>query len=114
MDYKAIINKVNNGDYNSKLTYPPYRKDETKRAMMKDKDLAQRKAYQVDEAGLEGMFMCDLRKYIESELDKELTDKQFFAIWDKVYEDRHSGGYSEILIEASNLTDLVKTLLGDK
>ncbi len=113
MNYEQFSKKINNGDYNSKLPYPPYRPDMAERERMKNADRQARDECRADENRLQKVFEADLRKYIENELgmSKPLTDKQYSAIFSKAWEDGHANGYHEVLLEADNLLDIVRNLL---
>lgn len=111
MTYEELNNKIENGDYNTKLPYPPYRENPKDRESLKDIDRKLRDNYRLDEFRLKELFGADLRKVVEAEFGKPITDKQYQVIFNKAWEDGHSCGYSEVLIYASNYVDLIKEFL---
>ncbi len=108
MNYEEFYNKINNGDYNSKLPYPHYPINNAY-----EKSLAHdaKRAYGENTRRLQILFESDMRKYLESEIGKPLTDAQFNAVFSKAWEDGHSSGYSEVLTCANNLIDLIKVFI---
>lgn len=111
MNYDDIQKKIVNRDYDSKLPYPEYRTDKAQRERWKDKDRTMKTAYHEDEYRLQKIFKSDVRNMIETELGKKLNDDQFNAIWTKAYEDGHASGYNEVLIQASDLIELIRVFI---
>jgi hypothetical protein len=111
MDYTTMSNRCNGKDYESKLSYPPFRRDNVEREKMREADRNMYEAYQKDENRLRGIFMTDLRDFVEGVVGKKLTDEQFGAISSKAWEDGHASGYHEILLIALELADLAKILM---
>ncbi len=111
MKYETISKKILAKDYHSKLPYPQYRPDATERKIKAEEDSNTRDAYRKDGYRLQKIYETDLRKYIEHEIGKQLTDVQYQAIFRKAWDDGHAHGYHEVLLEASNLVDVVKVFL---
>jgi len=100
MNYNELYKKIKNGEYDSKLQYPPHRSIQA--------ESEEREVWREDTRRLKQVFKDDLRKYFETELGRPITDDQFDAMFDKVWEDGHSSGYNEVLIYASELVDVVR------
>ena len=106
MKYDELATKIENGDYNSKLPYPPYQKERTEEQKAEERSM--KDAWRQDKYRLKGVFSADLKKYAEAELGKTITDEQHSTIFAKAWEDGHSSGYSEILIYADDIIGVVK------
>lgn len=106
MTLQELYANINAKKYDSKLPYPAYRPDAKDRATRKEEDARMKAAYDADDRRLEQLFKADLRSYAESKL-RQVTDKRFEAIWIRAWDKGHSGGYSEILNEASDLISVV-------
>ena len=114
MKYDELYKKTQGGEYNSKLPYPPFRsvpKDHEVADKRVQSDQEMKRAWRDDEHRLKLLFEVDLRKYLEYELGRPITDDQFVSLFRQAWEDGHSSGYGEVLIYASNLADVVKPFL---
>jgi len=114
MKYAELYQNIVRGDYDSKLPYPPYRKDKNDNYADRERHLTadqeMKEARKNDKHQLKEAFTADLRQYIEHELGT-ITNDQFNAIFDKAWEDGHSSGYSEVLIYADDIIDVVKVFI---
>lgn len=108
MDFTKLSDKINNKDYNSKLPYPSHPANNEYEKALKKEALYN---YRVDNNRLYEIFKADLHSYVESELGKTLTDKQWTAIFDKAWEDGHSSGYYDVLYYTSDIVDIVKEFI---
>jgi GH24 family phage-related lysozyme (muramidase) len=108
MTYQELLQKINAGDYDSKLPYPPFRPAKVEREMWALADRIMKQEYRDDEHRLEVAFKNDLREYITSEeLHTTITDKQFNAIYRVAYEKGHANGYSDILSQVGDILNVV-------
>jgi hypothetical protein len=114
MTYEELYKNITDGKYDSLLAYPPYRSDKKEREKMADADKSAKQLYREDSHRLQRQFETDVLLYVKSEVGKELTDKQWQAVWHKAWEDGHSSGYNEILMAVSDLIDIIKTFVGNK
>jgi hypothetical protein len=90
MNYDILYQNIQDGAYTSKLSYK------------EDKQ-----AYRNDQWLLEKQFKFDLRGYVEYEVGKPLTDKQWYPFYDFVWDIGHSAGYNEVLIYAGELIEVI-------
>jgi len=97
MNYDILYDNIKNNMYTSKLIYKN-----------------NKQAYRNDTWLLEKQFKFDLRGYVEDEVGKSLTDKQWGAFYSYVWDSGHAYGYSEVLIHAGNLIEVIKPLMDVK
>ena len=109
MYYDELHNKIMGDEYDSKLPFPLYKKSRTEQEIVDDQVMI--KAWREDEKRLHRIFKDDLRKYIETDVGKPITDKQFDAIFNKAWDDGHASGYSEVLIYTSDIVDVIATFI---
>ena len=107
MNYDTFYNKIKDGGYENKMEYP----DTFLRSKEPDLFVRMREAYMVEDGRLYMEFVTDARSYVEDEVDKTLTAKQWKAIFHKAWEDGHSSGYNDVLNHLSDLVDIVKVFL---
>jgi len=100
LTHDEFYDKIENEDYESKLEYAS-----------RMHDVEKNRLYRKDDRRLYDEYKKDLRRYLDTELGLRLTDKQFQAVFDKVWEDGHSSGYSEVLIYAGRLIELLEVFL---
>ncbi len=114
MEYGVLNQKITNGEYDTKLPYPPYRPDKKEREANLCSDREMKKEWKKDESRLKEVFEVDLRKHIEYKVgydtgnpNFQLTDEQFNAVFNMAWEDGLACGYHETFYCASNLVDLI-------
>lgn len=87
-----IHQKVINGDYDNKLAYAPKKENEVTW-----------QSYRTEEGRLYNQFKADALESVG------LTDHpQSEKVWRKAWEDGHSSGYYEVLIQLEELAGMVK------
>jgi len=111
MNYSELRDKIDDGDYETKLPYPPYRPAgiERKKNAVSDRDMLDE--YKEDERQLESAFKSDLRSCIENKLGVVITEEQFRVIFSKAWEEGHFNGYGEVLECAGELVDVIKAFV---
>ena len=111
MNTDELFAKIRNKNYDTKLPYPPFRKDTEERTQFAVKDRDAKESYRKDNDRLEKVFRSDLMEYVNEILDTKLTERQFTAIYSVAYEKGHSNGYSEILSETMDLVQVIKDFI---
>lgn len=102
MNYTEIKKNYVDRKYTTTLPYPFSRikMSDEKRKEIKD-------AYRNDNMAKGRLFKQDLRIWATEVLGK-ITDKQFDPLYNKAYEDGHSGGHMEVAGTFQDLLDLIE------
>ena len=126
MKYEDIIEKINNGDYDIKNTlnkkqYPEnYVFDENKSVKWNKEEVVRQneKIKKAIKSKFDGQnqFKRDVIQYIlEHQLlsGSKLNENQAEKIYKKGWEDGHSSGYHNVMIEIEDLIDFIGDILGN-
>lgn len=119
MNYENIIEKINNGDYDIKNTlnkkqYPEnYVFDENKSVKWNKEEVVRqneeiKKAIKSKFDG-QKQFKRDAIQYILS--GNKLNEKQAERIYEKGWEDGHSSGYHNVMIEIEDLINFIEDII---
>lgn len=68
-----------------------------------------KKEHRFEGAKKQQLFEWDLKQVVEEELDKNLLEEQWKAIWKYVYGEGHANGYPEIINVTISLVEILKT-----
>lgn len=97
MDMEGIRNKEKGGGYINHMSF--------------GNTLKERENYRRKSALIKIDFEQDLREVVNTAIKREMTDEQWKPFFRNVWEAGHSNGYSEIIIYADNLIDVIKPFL---
>lgn len=111
MNFHELHEKINRGDYKSKLPYPQYLPKDAPAAMVGGR-LRGIQDYQDDERRLNTEFEQDLYSSIRMEIPK-IKQPALDAIYAYAWQEGHSNGHSEVAIVAQNILDLVEKCIGE-
>lgn len=107
MNYNTILDKIKDKKYTTKLPFPTY----SASISVIDRNALKTK-YNEDSARLKKVFMLDLREYANNRLGT-VSDKQFDDLFNKAWEDGHSGGFATILEYFDSLIEFIEIFVKD-